>query len=90
MRADHRQDLSLANGVQHSGGVLAGIDDDDLVIVADDPRVCPAADAFDPRAFCCHRNLPSVQWCVGLTTREHDSPSGPTWLSPVRRQWHEL
>src|SRR5215469_5052569 len=71
MRADHRQDFPFADRVEHRGCVLAGIDDDDLIVVADDPRNCAAANAFDPRVTCCHRDLPSVlrsvAWQLGST-----------------------
>jgi hypothetical protein len=39
MSADHRKDLAIANCGEHGGGVRAWIDDDDLLVVTDDPGV---------------------------------------------------
>ena len=40
VRADDSEYLAVANPLEHLGGVLARVDDDYLVIVTDDPRVC--------------------------------------------------
>ena len=48
--ADDREDLPLADGLKHRPGVGAGIDDDDFLVIADNPGGRAAyCDAVDPR-----------------------------------------
>ena len=53
VRADDREHLAVAHRVEQARGVGARIDDDDLLVVADDPRVDvagPRRELIDPSA----------------------------------------
>src|SRR5262249_39217662 len=56
--ADDGEDLAVADGAQHRGGVGAGVDDDYLVVVADDPAVNTGAGLYrlDPCVLSAHQS----------------------------------
>jgi hypothetical protein len=56
VRADDREHLAVAHGGQHRGRVVAGVDDDDFLVVPDDPGVDGGSSPLDPRL---HGDLPS-------------------------------
>ena len=52
VRADHRDDLPVADHIEHRDGVLARVDDDHLFVVADHPGVAAGfagLNSFDSR-----------------------------------------
>jgi len=75
VRADDREHLTLPHRVEHRRRVAAGIDDDDLVVVTDDPGVgLLTGRGRHPVNPCAH---PSGSFLVGLTRRPsyHSHPT---------------